>query len=288
MLKITMLVENYLSPLAVRGMLPRAGLCILLDDGESRILFDTGPDETFVRNARLMNEPLSNLSAVVLSHGHYDHIGGVGWLNSNTQIICHPEVMRERYACVRVPGKAIPVKKLSLHLNFTDSNVLFSKGPHTVGKRFIWTGEIPVEKPDAYGITDVSTGALDYVPDEGALIWRSSRGLVIITGCGHRGLENTVRHCLKITEGEHVYAVIGGFHLHTASPSKLRNIMKFLREVKPEKIMGCNCTRRWGRLLLRDKYRLSCGDTVFLTNSFFLSCRLFRHVHQTNRPVIYS
>lgn len=110
MLKMTMLVENHLSPLAKPGMQPRAGLCILLDDGDSRILFDTGPDETFVRNARLMNEPLSNLSAVVLSHGHYDHIGGVNWLNSDTLIICHPEVVRERYACVRVPGKVIPVK----------------------------------------------------------------------------------------------------------------------------------------------------------------------------------
>ncbi|HHT0330683.1 TPA: MBL fold metallo-hydrolase [Raoultella planticola] len=263
MLKMTMLVENHLSPRAVPGMQPRAGLCILLDDGDSRILFDTGPDETFIRNARLMNEPLSNLSAVVLSHGHYDHIGGVNWLNSGTRIICHPDVVRERYACVRVPGKAIPVKKLSRHLNFTGENVLFSKGPHAVGKRFTWTGEIPVEKPVAYGITDVRTGALDYVPDEGALIWRSSRGLVIITGCGHRGLENTIRHCRNITREENIYAVIGGLHLRTVSPLKLINLMKFLREINPEKIMGCHCTGRWGRLWLKDKYRLSCGDTLF-------------------------
>ncbi|MCQ6499728.1 MBL fold metallo-hydrolase [Raoultella planticola] len=263
MLKMTMLVENHLSSRAVPGMQPCAGLCILLDDGDSRILFDTGPDETFIRNARLMNEPLSNLSAVVLSHGHYDHIGGVNWLNSGTRIICHPDVVRERYACVRVPGKAIPVKKLTRHLNFTGENVLFSKGPHAVGKRFTWTGEIPVEKPVAYGVTDVRTGALDYVPDEGALIWRSSRGLVIITGCGHRGLENTIRHCRNITREENIYAVIGGLHLRTASPLKLINLMKFLREIKPEKIMGCHCTGRWGRLWLKDKYRLSCGDTLF-------------------------
>jgi len=262
-LKMTMLVENHLSPLAVPGMQPRAGLSILLDDGDSRILFDTGPDETFIQNARLMKEPLSNLSAVVLSHGHYDHIGGVNWLNSGTRIICHPEVVRERYACVRVPGKVIPVKKLSRHLNFNGDNVLFSKDPHPLGEHFIWTGEIHVEKPAAYGITDINTGALDYVPDEGALIWRSSHGLVIISGCGHRGLENTVRHCLNITGEKHVYAIIGGLHLRTASPRKLIHLRKFLKITKPEKIMGCHCTGRWGRLWLRDKNRLSCGDTVF-------------------------
>ncbi len=101
------------------------------------------------------------------------------------------------------------------------------------------------------------------MPDEGALIWRSSRGTVIITGCGHRGLENTIRHCRNITREENIYAVIGGLHLRTASPLKLINIMKFLREINPEKIMGCHCTGRWGRLWLKDKYRLSCGDTLF-------------------------
>ncbi|VFS83802.1 Uncharacterised protein [Raoultella planticola] len=77
------------------------------------------------------------------------------------------------------------------------------------------------------------------------------------------GLENTIRHCRNITREENIYAVIGGLHLRTASPLKLINLMKFLREIKPEKIMGCHCTGRWGRLWLKDKYRLSCGDTLF-------------------------
>lgn len=76
-LKMTILVENHLSPRAAAGMQSRAGLSILLDDGESRILFDSGPDETVVHNARLLNEPLTDLDAVVLSHGHYDHSGGI-------------------------------------------------------------------------------------------------------------------------------------------------------------------------------------------------------------------
>jgi 7,8-dihydropterin-6-yl-methyl-4-(beta-D-ribofuranosyl)aminobenzene 5'-phosphate synthase len=85
---------------------------------------------------------------------------------------------------------------------------------------------------------------------------------VIITGCGHRGLENTIRHCRNITREENVYAVIGGLHLRTASPLKLINLMKFLREIKPEKLwMPLHGTM--GQTWLKDKYRLSCGIHSF-------------------------
>ena len=263
MLKMTILVENQLSTRAVAGMQPRTGLSILLDDGADRILFDTGPDDTYIRNASLMNESLLNLNAVVLSHGHYDHSGGIKYLNAGRPVICHPEALRERYACIRTPVKAIPVKRLSAPLNLSGLNVQFSKEPRALGKNFIWTGEIPVGKPSSYGVTELSSGTPDFVSDEGALVWRSSRGLVIITGCGHRGLENTVRHCINVTNEERVYAIIGGFHLRSAFPLKLYKLKKFLRKIKPEIVMGCHCTGRWGRLWLRDKYHLSCGDTVF-------------------------
>lgn len=100
-LKMTILVENHLSPRAVAGMKSHAGLSILLDDEESRILFDTGPDETVVHNARLINEPLTDLDAVVLSHGHYDHSGGITSLDPGTRIICHPDILRERSFLLR-------------------------------------------------------------------------------------------------------------------------------------------------------------------------------------------
>ena len=263
MLKMTILVENQLSTRAVAGMQPRTGLSILLDDGADRILFDTGPDETYIHNAFLMNEPLSNLSAVVLSHGHYDHSGGIKYLSPHTPLICHPEAVQERYACMKVPGKTIALKRLSSPFKLSGLNAQLCRESRAIGRRFIWAGEIPAEKPSSYGVTELSSGTPDFVSDEGALVWRSSRGLVIITGCGHRGLENTVRHCINVTNEERVYAIIGGFHLRSASPLKLYKLKKFLRKIKPEIVMGCHCTGRWGRLWLRDKYHLSCGDTVF-------------------------
>jgi 7,8-dihydropterin-6-yl-methyl-4-(beta-D-ribofuranosyl)aminobenzene 5'-phosphate synthase len=111
--------------------------------------------------------------------------------------------------------------------------VLFSKGPHAVGKRFTWTGEIPVEKPVAYGVTDVRTGAL-YVPEKGPL----------------SGAPPVDRHYYRMRSpraGEHDSPLPKYYAgreclcryrrtaLRTASPLKLINLMKFLREIKPEK-----------------------------------------------------
>ena len=83
--------------------------------------------------------------------------------------------------------------------------------------------------------------AVDYVIDEGVLIYKSDRGLVIVTGCGHRGIVNIVRHCQKITGIDRIHALIGGFHLRCASPHALAR-PPFLRQHQPEKIMGCHCT----------------------------------------------
>jgi 7,8-dihydropterin-6-yl-methyl-4-(beta-D-ribofuranosyl)aminobenzene 5'-phosphate synthase len=259
---MTILVENHLSPHAAAGIQSRAGLSILLDDGESRILFDSGPDDTFIHNAGLVNEPLTNLDAVVLSHGHYDHSGGITSLSPGTRIICHPGVLRERYAGLRLPGKVIPLKKLSVTERFRGLNVEYSKNQRVVAGRFIWSGEIPVENPKPWGYIDDKSATPDYVSDEGVLIWCSSRGLVIMTGCGHRGLENTVRHCINITGEKRVYALIGGFHLRAASPLKLIRLKAFLREIAPEQVLGCHCTGRWGKLWLRNMHPVACGDTV--------------------------
>lgn len=244
------LVENHLSPRAAAGMQSRAGLSILLDDGESRILFDTGPDETVVRNARLLNEPLTDLDAVVLSHGHYDHSGGITSLDPGTRIICHPDILRERYAAVRLPGKVIPLKKLSVVERFRGLKVEYSKTPRVLAGRFVWSGEIPVESPESWGYTDYRSATPDFVSDEGALIW-----------CSSRGLENTVRHCMKIMGEKRVYALIGGFHLRTASPLRLIRLKAFLREIAPQHILGCHCTGRWGKLWLRNTHPVACGNT---------------------------
>ena len=257
-LTIHVLLENYLARGADSGLRAKAGLSLLLEDETTSILFDTGPDDSFRHNAVQMGISLDNLTATVLSHGHYDHCGGVPWLPDNCRIICHPTIGNERYAALNVAGRSHKIKKLSLEIDYARHRMEYTRAPLHISDRFIWSGEIAVDSPKAYGVTGDQT---DYVIDEGVLIYLSERGLVIITGCGHRGIINIVRHCQQITGIDKVHAIIGGFHLRSASPRTLWQVRQFLQQLKPDKVMGCHCTGAWGKLWLPEVISPATGDT---------------------------
>ena len=192
-LTLNVLLENQRAGQASGSLRARAGLSLFLRDDTTSILFDTGPDDSFLHNAALMGVDLNDLTATVLSHGHYDHCGGVPWLPDNSRIICHPDIGHERYAALSLPGFQRKIKKLSLDIDYSRHRVEYSRTPVQISDRFLWSGEIAVDKPRAYGVLGGQSAATDYVTDEGVLIYQSDRGLVIITGCGHRGLMNIVR-----------------------------------------------------------------------------------------------
>ena len=260
-LTIHVLLENHLARGADSGLRAKAGLSLLLEDETTSILFDTGPDDSFRHNAVQMGISLDNLTATVLSHGHYDHCGGVPWLPDNSRIICHPTIGNERYATLNVAGRSQKIKKLSLEIDYARHRMEYTRAPLHISDRFIWAGEIAVDSPKAYGVTGDQT---DYVIDEGVLIYLSERGLVIITGCGHRGIINIVRHCQRVTGIDKVHAIIGGLHLRSASPRTLWQVRQFLQQLKPDKIMGCHCTGAWGKLWLPEVISPATGDTFTL------------------------
>lgn len=260
-LTIQVLLENKLHRHAENTLRAKAGLSLLVHDEETTILFDTGPDDSFRHNAALMNVDLSNLTATVLSHGHYDHCGGVPWLPDNSRIICHPDIANERYSALTLFGHPRKIKKLSLDIDYSRHRMEYTSTPLHISSRFMWSGEIVVDKPQAYGIIGGKTAAVDYVIDEGVLIYKSDRGLIIITGCGHRGIINIVRHCQNITGVDHIHALFGGFHLRCAPPRELWQVRQFLKKQKPDKLMGCHCTGKWGQLWLPEAIIPATGET---------------------------
>lgn len=263
-LTLRVLLENRRAAGVDPSLRVKAGLSLLIQDETDSVLFDTGPDDSFLHNAELMGVDLSGLTATLLSHGHYDHCGGVPWLTDNSRIICHPHIANERYSAVKLLGKTRKIKKLSLDIDYSRHQMEYSSEPLHISERFIWSGEIAVAEPKAYGVISGKTEAVDYVSDEGVLIYKSDRGLVIITGCGHRGIINIVRHCQKITGVNKIHALIGGFHLRCASPRLLWQVRHFLSQQKPDKIMGCHCTGTWGRLWLPEMISPATGDTFVL------------------------
>lgn len=112
-LTIRVLLENRLAAHADPALTAKAGLSLLLEDETSKVLFDTGPDGSFLKNAQRMGIKLDNLTATVLSHGHYDHCGGVPWLPEGSRIICHPQLTQPRYAAISLGRHVRKIKKLA-------------------------------------------------------------------------------------------------------------------------------------------------------------------------------
>ena len=166
-LTLNVLLENQRAGQASGSLRARAGLSLFLRDDTTSILFDTGPDDSFLHNAALMGVDLNDLTATVLSHGHYDHCGGVPWLPDNSRIICHPDIGHERYAALSLPGFQRKIKKLSLDIDYSRHRVEYSRTPVQISDRFLWSGEIAVDKPRAYGVLGGQSAVTDYVTDEG-------------------------------------------------------------------------------------------------------------------------
>ncbi|MDE9454246.1 MBL fold metallo-hydrolase [Xenorhabdus bovienii] len=266
-LKITALLENQVFAPYKTALTGKPGLSLLIQDQDTTILFDTGPDGSFIDNAKKLNIDLSVVSTVVISHGHFDHCGGLPFFSTDAKVICHPEVKNERYyGWVITDNKALTFKKLSKQIDYGKFDTFFSKDETHINDSFVYSGEIKKEENKRYGVIvgENSEGKYspDFVKDEGVLIYKSKHGLIIFIGCGHRGVIEIIKFCKKITGIDQVYAVIGGLHLRYASPFKLLPIRKYIKKENIQHVYACHCSGMWGRLWLPNAKSLSTGQSI--------------------------
>lgn len=213
-------------------------------------LFDTGQGLGLLRNAEELGCDLCRLDGIVLSHGHYDHGGGlpaVLALRDVTNVHIHPELFVERYWLS-------PFERRSIGLPFTRADA------ENLGARFIekrgWSrladtlwlsGEIPRtthwESGDPHLIAVTQDGdRLDPLSDDQALVADTSRGLVVLLGCAHAGLVNTLEHVRSRFVDRPIHAVVGGTHLGPASDEQFAASVQALRRFGVVKLGTSHCT----------------------------------------------
>jgi 7,8-dihydropterin-6-yl-methyl-4-(beta-D-ribofuranosyl)aminobenzene 5'-phosphate synthase len=244
----TILVDDHSDHPALRS---EHGFSVWIEADGYCILFDTGQSDLFIRNAEILGIDLHSADLLILSHGHYDHTGGIPELvkyNSSLFAYCHPDVFIPRY-CRQMDGIMKPVginKESENALNRINNCIFHVIGPLYLSANIGITGPIPrrVAFEDTGGpfFVDPLAKNPDSIEDDMAMWVSTDDGLVIVTGCCHSGLINTINHIRSLKNNMPVYAIIGGLHLSQACSGRIESTCDYLQSIGVQRIIPCHCT----------------------------------------------
>jgi 7,8-dihydropterin-6-yl-methyl-4-(beta-D-ribofuranosyl)aminobenzene 5'-phosphate synthase len=234
------------------------GLSYLIEHDGKRILFDTGQSNLFLKNAWTMGIEMKNLNTIVLSHGHFDHGDGLQYL-AGGQLICHPECFVKRYRKIDFSYIGLKNSKEELAGKF---NLVTTAIPYQISEKIIFLGEIPritdFESKHTSFILD--NGIPDFVMDDSAIVLLSDKGLFVVTGCGHAGIVNTLKHAKNITGENRIYGIMGGFHLKKAD-RQTKETISYLKNNNVTHIYPSHCTENPALALFYKNFRATLVKT---------------------------
>jgi 7,8-dihydropterin-6-yl-methyl-4-(beta-D-ribofuranosyl)aminobenzene 5'-phosphate synthase len=275
-LRITTLNDN---TLGMGSFLGEWGLSLLVETDAIKILLDAGMNDAAVHNAGTLGIDLAQVDKIVLSHGHSDHTGGLRevlrQIRKEIEIIAHPDVWQAKYDKRQgKPERFIGIPFRPEELESLGARFRLTREPVKITDDIVTTGEVPMtndfETIDKFiFVKENSVLKPDTVMDDLALIIKTRQGLVVLPGCAHRGIINTLHHAQKITGVDEIYAVIGGSHLIGTSEERLWQTIAALQELNIRKLGLCHCTDvAVGSLLAREFpetfFFNKCGMTIDL------------------------
>lgn len=246
-ISITTLTENT----ATIGFIGEWGLSILIEADNKRILLDTGPGFSAIYNAQIAGIDFRTINTIVLSHGHFDHTGGLREIlarrTDKMDIIAHPSIWEAKYSIRENDKRYIGIPFARELLEGLGGRFNLSRQPTWLTGNIVTSGEVPLitgyeEIDQALYVKEKDAFRLDTLYDDLSLAIKTDMGLAIFLGCAHRGMINIIRHFQKITGDERVYSIVGGTHLFSASPERLDRTIAELKKIGIRKLGVSHCT----------------------------------------------
>lgn len=269
-IRITTLSEN---TAGIGNFLGEWGLSILIETDKVNILLDAGQGIAASHNADVLGVDLSKVDKIVLSHGHFDHTGGLRQvlrrMKKEVEIIAHPDIWGSKY--VRRQGQAdryvgIPFDRRELESLGAKFNL--TTKPVKISDSIMTTGEVPMvtkfeEIDSGLFVKENGDWQPDKLLDDLSLIINTEPGLVVVLGCAHRGAINILYHAQQLTGVKSIYMLLGGAHLIHASQERIWATIAVLKELGVQRLGLSHCTSLPASSIMAQEF----GENFFFNNA---------------------
>ena len=270
-LRITTIVENTVRP----GLLGEWGLSVLIEAKDFGFLIDTGGGATISPNVDVLGIELGSVGTIVLSHGHFDHTGGLRTVlekmkRESVRIVAHPEVWSLKYlrhpktgeySYIGIPFRREALEDLGARFELTPMPTWLTENIATSGEEPRTTSFEGL--PSSLFVKTETGYEPDALLDDQSVYIRTDLGLVIVLGCAHRGMVNIIKHAQQLMETDEVYMVLGGTHLFRASDEQLDATIAELNNIDVQWLGVSHCTGQGVAL----KLSVSLGERFFFNNA---------------------
>jgi 7,8-dihydropterin-6-yl-methyl-4-(beta-D-ribofuranosyl)aminobenzene 5'-phosphate synthase len=250
MTKVHILTNNQ-ADVGKRGLLAEHGLSLWIEKDDKRILFDVGQSVVFSHNAGIVGVDLGNTDFIVLSHGHYDHCGGLEFFppsKSRPSVYAHPDIFLKRFA-INDDGtsRQIGIPWDPNALDWLRHKIVYTRQPLLIDRGIMVSGEIPRTNsfegvPDNFFLEKEGKMERDMLLDEQMLLVEEKKGIAIFLGCSHPGVVNCLRYAQELFPGKDMLLLVAGMHLEKVIPARLRMTIQSILDIGVQKVVPLHCT----------------------------------------------
>jgi 7,8-dihydropterin-6-yl-methyl-4-(beta-D-ribofuranosyl)aminobenzene 5'-phosphate synthase len=264
-IKLTIIIDNYVRSSGLRA---EHGWSIMIENGNEKILFDTGASSLILNNMRYLGFEPRTIDKIFISHGHYDHTGGLYDITKEAgkkiEIIAHENIFEKKYkVTTRLRKKYIGIPYSKKKYIENGAEFIFGRDSIRISENIYSLGEIErtvkFEKPELNMIKKKNGIYMnDSLIDDTGIIIETLRGNVLITGCAHRGIINMIKQAQRLSGKDSFFAIIGGLHLFNKDKKYMDKVISELRKISIDRIIPSHCTGYNGYFEIKKEFGPKC------------------------------